>query len=92
MYQTKHLHRFQVTKDSVMIYKGTEPDIESYSAFFDNQKLRQTKMRSVLKKNGVTDVYICGIATDVCVGKQHTLSPRLVLNRPCLTQPPFLQY
>ena len=62
---------FQVTKDCVMIYKGTESDVESYSAFFDNQKLRQTELNSVLKKKGVTDVYVCGLAADVCVGKLH---------------------
>ena len=54
-----------------MIYKGTESEVESYSAFFDNQKLRQTELNSVLKKKGVTDVYVCGLAADVCVGKLH---------------------
>ena len=65
-----HHPDFQVPKDSVMIYKGTDPDIESYSAFFDNQKLKQTQLNYVLKKKGVTDVYVCGLAADVCVGKR----------------------
>ena len=60
---------FQIAKDSIMIYKGTESNLESYSGFFDNNRLRETKLRRELQKNLVTDVYICGIATDVCVGE-----------------------
>ena len=52
-----------------MIYKGTESDIDAYSSFFDNQRLKETKLRHELTKRGVTDVYVAGIATDVCVGK-----------------------
>ncbi len=59
---------FQITPDSVMIYKGTEATVDSYSSFFDNQRYRETKLRSVLEKKGVTDLYVCGIATDICVG------------------------
>ena len=60
---------FQVAKDSIMIYKGTDIFIDSYSSFFDNNKVRETKLRRELQKHLVTDVYICGIATDVCVGE-----------------------
>ena len=60
---------FQVAKDSIMIYKGTDIFIDSYSSFFDNNKLRETKLRRELEKHLVTDVYICGIATDVRVGE-----------------------
>ena len=60
---------FQIKKDSVKIYKGTESDIDAYSSFFDNQRLKETKLRHELTKRGVTDVYVAGIATDVCVGK-----------------------
>lgn len=55
-----------------MIYKGTSSNIDAYSSFFDNARLRETKLRSQLSKKGVTDVYICGIASDVCVGKNKT--------------------
>lgn len=51
--------------------KGIKPDIDSYSAFFDNCKLNETSLNSDLKKLGVTDIYVCGLAADVCVGKQH---------------------
>ena len=45
------------------------PDIDSYSAFFDNAKLSKTCLEERVKKEGVSDVFVCGIATDVCVGK-----------------------
>ena len=51
------------------IYQGTNPDVDSYSAFFDNQKLSKTSLEDIIKKEDVTDIYVCGIATDVCVGE-----------------------
>ena len=51
------------------------PDIDSYSAFFDNQKLSKTALEEIIKKEVVSDVYVCGIATDVCVGKEEVGLP-----------------
>ena len=59
----------QVHPNSHTIKKGFNPDIDSYSAFFDNKKLGKTNMEELIRKEEVTDLYICGIATDVCVGK-----------------------
>ena len=47
--------------------KGTDPGIDSYSAFFDNAHRRSTGLGEYLKENGVTEVYIMGLATDYCV-------------------------
>ena len=47
--------------------KGCKSDIDSYSAFFDNCKLNETPLNSDLRKLGVTDIYLCGVAADVCV-------------------------
>ena len=52
-----------------IIHKGCNPDIDSYSAFFDNQKLGHTQLEELLNSRGVSDVYVCGIAADVCVGE-----------------------
>ena len=52
-----------------MVRKGVNPDVDSYSAFWDNNKLSQTNLVSELTKRGVTDVYACGLAYDFCVGK-----------------------
>ena len=51
----------------LVVKKGCTPYIDSYSAFFDNKKLGQTELESLLRSRGVTDVYVCGIAYDVCV-------------------------
>ena len=52
-----------------IIYKGVNPNVDSYSAFFDNAKLGKTCLVELLQEEEVTDVYVCGIATDVCVGQ-----------------------
>ena len=59
----------QIHPQGEVIHKGINPDVDSYSAFFDNAKLGKTKMAEILKAAGVTDCYVCGIATDVCVGE-----------------------
>lgn len=47
--------------------KGTDPTIDSYSGFFDNGHLQATGLGDYLREKGVTDVYVCGLATDYCV-------------------------
>ncbi|CAH1402587.1 unnamed protein product [Nezara viridula] len=63
------LHKdLKVIENSVKVYKGTNPDVDSYSVFWDNKKLTQTTLVSQLKSKNATDVYVCGLAYDVCVG------------------------
>lgn len=47
--------------------KGTDPEIDSYSGFFDNGHRRATELAAWLRARGVTTVYLCGLATDYCV-------------------------
>lgn len=47
--------------------KGTDPDIDSYSGFFDNGHKKDTGLADFLKQKGVRTVSICGLATDYCV-------------------------
>ncbi len=47
--------------------KGTDPMIDSYSGFFDNGHRKSTGLADYLKSKGVTDVHVCGLATDYCV-------------------------
>lgn len=63
------LHKeLKVLDDSVKVYKGINPEIDSYSVFHDNQKMSQTTLNAQLKAKGITDIYVCGLAYDVCVG------------------------
>ena len=50
-----------------MIRKGTDPEIDSYSGFFDNGRRKATGLESYLRERNVTDVYVTGLATDYCV-------------------------
>jgi len=47
-------------------FKGTNPDADSYSGFFDDDGA-STGLDEYLKSKNVTQVYICGLATDYCV-------------------------
>jgi len=47
--------------------KGTDPVIDSYSGFFDNGHRKATGLGDWLKSKRVTEVFVCGLATDYCV-------------------------
>ena len=47
--------------------KGTDPGIDSYSAFFDNGHRKATGLGAFLKEQKVTDIFIAGLTTDYCV-------------------------
>ncbi|PSN56584.1 hypothetical protein C0J52_01556 [Blattella germanica] len=59
----------ELVENSVKVYKGTNPEVDSYSVFWDNKKLTETTLVSQLQARNATDIYICGLAYDVCVGK-----------------------
>jgi len=50
-----------------ILYKGTDPEIDSYSGFFDNGHRKATGLHEYLQTCGVTDLYLVGLATDYCV-------------------------
>lgn len=47
--------------------KGMDPEIDSYSAFFDNGHRKATGLEGYLKGLGVDEVHVCGLAADYCV-------------------------
>jgi nicotinamidase/pyrazinamidase len=47
--------------------KGMDPEIDSYSGFFDNNHQLSTGLSGYLKEKGITEVYFCGLAADICV-------------------------
>lgn len=50
-----------------IVQKGNNPNIDSYSGFFENDKKTQTELDYFLKQNGIKTIYVCGLATDYCV-------------------------
>lgn len=47
--------------------KGLDPEIDSYSGFFDNGRKKSTGLADYLKGKGVDTVYVTGLAGDFCV-------------------------
>ncbi|EAZ82606.1 bifunctional nicotinamidase/pyrazinamidase [Algoriphagus machipongonensis] len=47
--------------------KGKNPEVDSYSGFFDNARKGDTGLGDYLKEKGVKSVYITGLALDYCV-------------------------
>ncbi len=47
--------------------KGTDPEIDSYSGFFDNGHRKATGLHEFLQEKGVNELYIMGLAQDYCV-------------------------
>ncbi len=47
--------------------KGMDPEIDSYSGFYDNGHKKSTGLAGYLQERKVRSVYICGLAGDFCV-------------------------
>lgn len=47
--------------------KGMNIEIDSYSGFYDNGHLKSTGLAGYLKELKAKDLYICGLAADICV-------------------------
>lgn len=50
-----------------IVKKGTDPSVDSYSAFFDNDRRQSTDLADYLRAHRVVKVYLAGLATDYCV-------------------------
>lgn len=56
------------TNDTRMIVrKGFRKEIDSYSAFFENDHQTKTGLDGCLSSLGIKQLFICGLATDFCV-------------------------
>ena len=51
----------------LIIRKGFRPEIDSYSAFFENDRRTPTGLDGYLRNRGVTALTFVGLATDYCV-------------------------
>ena len=50
-----------------IFHKGMDPEIDSYSGFFDNGHKKSTGLSGYLKEKKATELYLCGLAADICV-------------------------
>ena len=54
-------------KIEAIFRKGTNPEIDSYSGFFDNGRKKATGLHGYLQERKVSSVFVCGLAADFCV-------------------------
>lgn len=51
----------------LILHKGTQVGLDSYSAFFENDHATPTGLEGYLRGRGVGQLFVCGLATDYCV-------------------------
>jgi nicotinamidase/pyrazinamidase len=55
------------TRAELVIRKGFRAAIDSYSAFYENDRVSSTGLAGYLRDRGFSRVFLCGLATDYCV-------------------------
>lgn len=61
----------------LVIRKGFRPGIDSYSAFFENDRTTPTGLEGYLRTRGATRLMLVGLATDFCVAYSALDAARL---------------
>jgi nicotinamidase/pyrazinamidase len=61
-----HPH-LKTEKAELVIRKGFRPAIDSYSAFYENDKTTPTGLAGYLRERGLKRIFLAGLATDYCV-------------------------
>jgi len=64
-------------KDFYIFKKGMDPEVDNYSAFYDNEQKNSTGLFEFLDEKEVTDVYVCGLCGDY--GVKHTALDSAIL-------------
>jgi nicotinamidase/pyrazinamidase len=64
----------------LVIRKGFRPDIDSYSAFYENDRRTPTGLAGYLRERGFRRVFLAGLATDFCVFYSAADARRLGFN------------
>ncbi len=52
----------------LILRKGFRKDVDSYSAFLENDHTTSTGLAGYLRDRGLRELYLCGLAWDYCVG------------------------
>lgn len=58
----------QLARAELILRKGFRPRIDSYSAFFENDRTTPTGLGGYLTERGLTRIFFAGLAYDFCVG------------------------
>ncbi|WP_458791901.1 bifunctional nicotinamidase/pyrazinamidase [Yoonia sp. MH D7] len=61
-------HRdLNTSRADTIVRKGYNPAVDSYSAFFENDRKTPTGLEGYLRTRGITTLTLVGLATDFCV-------------------------
>ncbi|OYD45713.1 nicotinamidase [Sphingobacterium cellulitidis] len=66
-YGSQISEELQTNRVEAIFRKGMDPKIDSYSAFYDNGKRKDTGLAGYLKARNIDEVHVCGLAADFCV-------------------------
>jgi nicotinamidase/pyrazinamidase len=70
-------HRLRWSKAELVLRKGFRKAIDSYSAFFENDRTTPTGLAGYLRERGLTRLLLAGLATDYCVAYSALDAARL---------------
>ena len=59
--------RLDTARIEVIIRKGCDPAIDSYSTFFENDRRTSTGLDGWLRSRGIERIFLAGLAADFCV-------------------------
>ena len=59
--------QLQTQRAQFVVRKGFRPAIDSYSAFFENDRRTPTGLAGYLRDRGLNRIFLVGLATDFCV-------------------------
>ena len=71
--------KLNLPQAELILRKGFRPRIDSYSAFFENDRVTPTGLAGYLDDRGLTRVFLAGLAYDYCVGYSALDARRLGL-------------
>ena len=74
------LTRAELCRAELILRKGFRREIDSYSAFFENDRTTATGLAGYLRERGLTRVFLVGLAYDYCVGYSALYARRLGLD------------
>jgi nicotinamidase/pyrazinamidase len=69
--------QLDVAHCELILRKGYHREIDSYSAFFENDRQTPTGLAGYLRERGLTRLFIAGLATDFCVAYSSLDARRL---------------
>src|SRR5438445_10644970 len=71
--------QLETKRAQMVIRKGFRPDIDSYSAFYENDRRTPTGLAGYLRERGLRRIFLVVLATDYCVYYSSVYACRLCI-------------